>query len=343
MKLATVQKIILNDNDPNTVNSIIASTQSGGIGSNIECFPMSLNFRQIPIIGEQVYVVGGFDSTSSANSKRITNYYISPISLQSNINHNSLPKLNYLRPGRDNSIQQSSAGIPAVSSTDSKPELGNGFVESPSVSQLQSYLGDVIFEGRFGQSIRFGYTPKNVKKTDVYVDGASIEPSWSSTKPESPITIFRNGAGLSRGYNKFVVEDINKDDTSIWMCSQQQVGIKLSQGISLSVQPANIYNKPQLIITSDRLTLNSRNDNIILSGGKGVHISTPNWKTDMDKMFSQIEELNNQLIQLNRQVQLLIAPLNPIAGFALTPIATQILAIDAKLAKVTGELTLMKQ
>jgi hypothetical protein len=278
-------------------------------------------------------------------ARKSKNYYLSPVSLQFNVNHNSLPKLNYLQPGSSagSAILQSSVGIPARASTDSSVKFGNGFVESPNISQLQGFLGDVILEGRFGQSIRFGYTPQNVKKSDILVDGATIEPSWTSTKPESPITIFRNGAGVSRGYNKFVVEDVNKDDTSIWMCSQQQVGIKLSQGISLSVQPANIYNKPQLIITSDRLILNSKKDSIILSGGTGVHISTPNWKTDMDKMFSQIEELNNQLIQLNRQVQLLIGPLNPLAGFALTPIATQILAIDAKLAKVTGELTLMKQ
>jgi len=290
MKLATVQKIILNDNDPNTVNSIIASTQSGGIGSNIECFPMSLNFRQIPIIGEQVYVVGGFDSTSSANSKRITNYYISPISLQSNINHNSLPKLNYLKPGRDNSIQQSSAGIPAVSSTDSRPELGNGFVESPSVSQLQSYLGDVIFEGRFGQSIRFGYTPKNVKKTDVYVDGASIEPSWSSTKPESPITIFRNGAGLSRGYNKFVVEDINKDDTSIWMTSAQTIPLK-TQTLPITSTPISLYNKPQLLINSGQVVINSKTDNVVLSSNKDIVLATPSNATTIDKIIEAIEIL----------------------------------------------------
>ena len=297
MKLATVQKIILNDKDPNKVNSIIASTSGGGVGTNIECFPLSLNVRQMPIIGEQIYVLGASDSASSATAKKIKNYYISPVSLQFNINHNSLPTLNYLKPAGSgvSGITQASAGIPAVSSTDSKPELGNGFVEVPSISQLQGYLGDVIFEGRFGQSIRFGYTPRNVKKSDAYIDGASLEPSWTSTKPESPITIFRNGAGISRGYNKFVVEDINKDDASIWMCSQQQIGLKLSQQITLGVQPASIYNKPQLILTSDRLVLNSRNDHIILSGGKGVHISTPNWKTDFNEIVNNIELLTTEL------------------------------------------------
>jgi len=292
MKIGTVQKINLNDKDPNLVNSIIVSTNSGGVGSNIECFPLSLNFRQIPIIGEQVYIVVGSDAASSATAKKSKNYYLSPVSLQYNINHNSLPKLNYLQPGSaaGAAILQSSVGIPARSSTDSSPELGNGFVESPSVSQLQSYLGDVILEGRFGQSVRFGYTPKNVKKSDATVDGASIEPSWSSTKPESPITIFRNGAGLSRGYNKFVVEDINKDDTSIWMTSAQTIPLK-TQTLPITSTPISLYNKPQLLINSGQVVINSKTDNVVLSSNKDIVLATPSNATTIDKIIEAIEIL----------------------------------------------------
>lgn len=292
MKLATVQKIILNDKDPNKVNSIIASTSGGGVGTNIECFPLSLNVRQVPIIGEQIYVLGASDSASSATAKKIKNYYISPVSLQFNINHNSLPTLNYLKPAGSgaSAITQASAGIPAVSSTDSKPELGNGFVEVPSISQLQGYLGDVIFEGRFGQSIRFGYTPRNVKKSDSYIDGATLEPSWTSTKPESPITIFRNGAGVSRGYNKFVIEDINKDDSSIWMTSTQQVALK-TQRLPITTTPISLYNKPQLLLNSGQVVINSKSDSVVLSSNKDIVLATPVNSTTIDKIIEAIEIL----------------------------------------------------
>jgi hypothetical protein len=292
MKLGTVQKINLNDKDPNLVNSITVSSNSGGVGSNIECYPLSMNFRQIPVIGEQVYIVVGSDAASSAVARKAKNYYLSPVSLQFNVNHNSLPKLNYLQPGTSAgaAIVQSSAGIPARASTDSSVNFGNGFVESPNVSQLQGFLGDVILEGRFGQSIRFGYTPRNVKKTDILVDGATIEPTWTSTTPESPITIFRNGAGISRGYNKFVVEDINKDDTSIWMTSAQTVPLK-TQTLPITTTPISFYNKPQLLINSGQVVINSKTDSVILSSNKDIVLATPANATTIDKIIEAIEIL----------------------------------------------------
>ena len=52
----------------------------------------------------------------------------------------------------------------------------------------------------------------------------------------SAITILRNTQNESnkKGYDKFVLEDINKDDSSIWMTSNQKVGITPSNRTSVS-------------------------------------------------------------------------------------------------------------
>ena len=284
MKLGTVQKINLNDKDPNLVNSITVSSNSGGVGSNIECYPLSMNFRQIPVIGEQVYIVVGSDAASSAVARKAKNYYLSPVSLQFNVNHNSLPKLNYLQPGTSAgaAIAQSSAGIPARASTDSSVNFGNGFVESPNVSQLQGFLGDVILEGRFGQSIRFGYTPRNVKKTDILVDGATIEPTWTSTTPESPITIFRNGQSPTTNDDGWIpiTENIKTDLSSIYLTSYQKLPFSIANEnfVSYTTPPISpsSFTHPQIILNSDRVILNAKSDSVLISGEKSVGLSSNN-------------------------------------------------------------------
>jgi len=229
-------------------------------------------------------------------------------------------------------------------------DFGNGFVELKNLSQLQPYLGDVIFEGRFGQSIRFGYTPRNTKRTNSLVSGATIEPSWTSPRPEAPITIIRNGVGFSRGYNKFVVEDINRDDSSLYLTSQQKLQIK-TRPFSVGVSPSGIYQNPQAVLNSDRVLINSKKDGVLISGETGVYVSTPSWKADMDKMFTQIDELKKQVQEINIVLSQLGPALQSAANgggpvptlVAVAPtIITKAAQISGKLVKITTELQLMK-
>lgn len=354
MNLGTVENIVLDDTNGEELYKVSVSYTNSGLGGSTECYPLDITCKRIPVIGEQVLVIPASRADAAANRKAsLRSYYLCTVGIQSNINHNALPRLNVLTSVSPlGSSEKASVGA-TIQSPLSKPhKFGNGFVELKNLSQLQPYIGDVIFEGRFGQSIRFGYTPQNTKRSDNLVSGATIEPTWTSRKPEAPITIIRNGAGVSRGYNKFVVEDINKDESSIWLSSQQKIGLKASNKFNVSVTPVNQYTKPQLILNSDRLILNSKTDGVLLSGAKGVYISTPSWKADMDKMFTQIDELkkqvqeiNNVLIKLGPALQTAITPLGGPIG-SLVAVAPSIISSTAKvtgqLVKITTELQLMK-
>jgi hypothetical protein len=85
------------------------------------------------------------------------------------------------------------------------------------------------------------------------------------------------------------LEDINKDDSSIWMTSNQKVGITPSNRTSVS----NIsqFSNPQVIINSDRLIFNSKKDNIIISSKKDIAISTSEYTTTINLIISAIETL----------------------------------------------------
>ena len=345
MKLGTVIGVYLSDDEYKNLNSIIVNVKQGNTNDTIRCFPLTPNNRAIPILGEQVYVITAYSDESRGLKTTLRNYYTTPIGLQGNINHNALPGGMLLRGTPSVNFSQITNGIPNQTSTDSNSDLGNGFKEVSTLSQLQPFLGDIIHEGRFGQSIRFGYTPENSKLTDNRVKGAVESPSWTSTEPESPITIIRNGAGKSNGYNKFVIEDINEDDSSIWLGSKQTIKLTASNKFSLGVTPTNQYNNPQIIINSDRLILNSKSDSVLISGKKSVNISTPNWKADMDVMFSQLKKLEEQLTALNNAMVTHAAALTALpATTALgTPLSSQLAPITAQLLQIKTQLELMKQ
>ena len=337
MKLGTVISINLSDSNPDNFNSILVSLQDRASTNILRCFPLNPNSRHIPILGEQVYVIVANSDEASASSQSSRNYYISVVGLQKNVNHNALSELTKSEGKSTPNFSQAFNGIPIQSSTDSQIDFGNGFVEDSSISQLQPFLGDIIHEGRYGQSIRFGYTPKGVKTTDNKINGATEEPSWKSDTPESPITIIRNG-GQSSGYNKFVIEDINEDDSSIWLGSKQTIGLKPSNGFSLGVTPQNVYKNSQIVINSDRIVLNSKSDSVLISGKKSVNISTSNWKADMDVMFTQLEEVTNSLITLSTKMVSITATPSP-----LTPLSAPFVELSTKAAQIKTQLTLMKQ
>jgi len=345
MKLGTVVGVYLSDDTYENFNSITVSLRDRGSKNLLRCTPLDTNSRKIPVIGEQVYVLVGNSDEASGASNSTKNYYLSTVGIQNNVNHNALPKLTKAEGSSVPNFSQVSNGIPIQGSTDNKIDFGIGFVEDSSISQLQPFLGDVIHEGRFGQSMRFGYTPQNTKQSDNKIKGVVNEPSWKSTDPKSPITIIRNGAGESRGYNKFVIEDINKDDSSIWLASKQTIGLTPSNSFTLGVTPTNLYKNPQIVLNSDRIVLNSKSDSVLISGDKSVNVSTPNWKADMDVIFSQLEELKNQVLAINNAliplgVGLTGIPLTAPLGAPLTQATSQ---VATKLIQITTQLQLMKQ
>lgn len=282
--LGEVTEVFLKDGNPNDIYkiSVLVKRSTGGASSEF-AYPLNPYIKSIPTIGEQVYLISALSSTSAPLAGGFSFYYISPTFLQRSLNNNPLPK------GIRNTAESFGASsylnpIPEVSSAgDNTKDFGKGFSEVNNLSQLQPYIGDTIFEGRFGQSIRFGYTPK---QTD-----AQKLPSWNSSISGAPITIIRNTQNDTnkKGYDKFVVENVNDDDSSIWMTTKQRVSLKTSNRVS--IPNISQFNKPQIIINSDRLIFNSKSDNIILSSKKDVTISTSDYTTTINLIISAIETL----------------------------------------------------
>ena len=218
-------------------------------------------------------------------------YYINSINLWNTPHHNAFPNVATLSKsgGNQQSYTQSEEGNPGINSNELNQINLNSpvnlsqktFIERNNIHPLLPFVGDNIYQGRFGNSIRLGST--NIGD----LEGIN---EWSQTGSSGdPITIVRNGQPNKTkkpGY-KHITEEINNDLTSIYLTSTQTIPINLAsenfrsfstkkESINyIPIKPKN-YNSPQTIITSDRIIANAKKDSILLSAQKSISLSTNN-------------------------------------------------------------------
>lgn len=231
--ILVVDSIIMEANDTTAIGSVSGRIYDGGYGSNIiTAKPAFGNKTHIPIKGECVQLY----SLPSTNNEVATQYYYGdPISLYGNdsINYNPLSN---------------------SSNIDSEFNLD--------VKSLKPYKGDIIYEGRFGQGLRFSSTTSNNP--------------WSNNTPQyNPITILSNGIAKT---SSFVDEDWKDTQSSIWLTSTQQLNTLglANENVFFTyniIKPSE-YKNPQIIVNSNRIILNSKEDEIILSSNKSINLSS---------------------------------------------------------------------
>lgn len=291
--VGTVQKINLKDEDVNELYAIQCFTQTT-VNQQIKAYPFDMSMRRIPLIGESVIILQGAsgESEPTKRNSNTTYYYLNPISIQKNPHNNALPTSKTLISSTAGAAKYAAAaaGVPGVSGGTDDKDLGKGFTERDDVGSIQPFIGDVLLEGRFGHSMRFGYTPTGADTTKT--------PSWLSSTDNDPITIISNGRKSGGSYNKFIIEDVNDDLSSIWLGSSQKIKLTPAQsGIGGADAPGQ-YSKPSILMNSDRIFLNAKNENVIIAAKKDIINSTPNWQMEMDKLFTAIEKLASELKDL---------------------------------------------
>jgi hypothetical protein len=238
--------------------------------------PIFPNIKQYPLLNEVVYIISLPSSNNSNQGIANKYYYFPPLNIWNNQLHNALPETN----NTANDAAQNQDYISSFQGKVRRPEdnsteidLGSTFVEANSikVNPLLPYEGDIIYEGRFGNSIRLGSTVNNAK----------IENSWSSEGENgAPITIIMNGQEeVDIDPWIPIPENINGDLSSIYMTSTQKLPIEpasnLIESYAKSTAPdgPSVYNKNQILLTSGRLLFNAKDDAIILGAKKSIHLT----------------------------------------------------------------------
>ena len=248
---------------------------SSGLNYAKPLFPQIKNF---PLVNEVVLLfrlpsrdgIGDMSNTEEY-------YYLNTIGIWNHPHSNAYPNpLNNpsKTPITSKNIFQIEAGSPNQStneSTDLDLNGGSGgsFVESSIIHPIMPFAGDQILEGRFGNSIRLGNTSKI---------NAEVTNNWSITGSSgNPITIIRNGQNpeVEPPSWKPITEDINKDLSSVYLTSNQQIPIETGYRNRSYNNPPEVpseYTKNQIILNSGRLVFNANSDSILIGSEKNIDI-----------------------------------------------------------------------
>ena len=236
--------------------------------------PLFPQYKALPLINEIVVLIEGpsLDSVIATSAKN--DYYISTVNIWNSQQQNILPDQiynQYLSNNQTKTTQEVEAGSPQIeNSSDLTVNIGNTFVTKKYIYPLRPYEGDVIQEGRWGNSIRLGST----------VTGSGN--LWSNIGNNGdPITLIRNGQyGIIQDPGEYILEDINLDDSSIYLTSNQQIPIEAASSndyLSYSSNPPilpNEYDGKQILLNSGRLVFNSYSDHILLSSQKSINLNS---------------------------------------------------------------------
>jgi hypothetical protein len=249
---------------------------TGKILTNI--FPSNTSVRKYPIVNEYVWVW----RTLAPNSFGGQYVWEGPVSLYGaaapNANIQPSPYNNTKPPSQKVSYTQAEAGavnvvdnnLPTISNSTSPQDT---FIEKSNIHPLLPFSGDVIYEGRWGNSLRLGNTSK---LTGQYSN------TWSSAGNNGdPIIILRNGQdpNSSDFGAEPIVENIKKDLSSIYLTSTQKLsdlGLANENFNSYKTKPIlpSLFTSPQIALSSDRIVLNAKRDSILISGQTSIGLLT---------------------------------------------------------------------
>ena len=323
--------------------------------------PVSPNIKNFPLINEIVYLIALPNTGIGQSTTSQTSYYINIVGIWNHPHHNGYPvNANTPPPSQQKDYTQTQVGsVRRVTDQSTEINLGKTFKERGNIHPLLPFEGDVICEGRWGNSIRFGSTVKNTPN------------NWSAVGTNGdPIVIIRNGQSV-RADNKGwipLTENINDDLSSIYLTSTQAISLKPASNNYLSYnnkpEAINKYSGEQILINSGRLVLNSSKDHLLLTSNKSVNlnaidsvnIDTPTFITQANKVYlgsknatepillgnSTINTLDNLINNLNAFLEICKYLASTAPGTPLIPLNVAASELSAQLKIIQGNLEKLK-
>ena len=277
-------------------------------GDNLEgrlfALPLLANLKNYPVKNEIVSLIISPDTSINTNTNAYKYYYLPATNIWSSNHHNAIPQEVYLGQGLQPSqkkdyLQVGAGSVRRVTDGSTEIKFDNGFQERVDIRPIPPFAGDMIVEGRWGNSIRLGSTNRS-----------TLENTWSSVGTEGdPIVILRNGQ-FSSNLEPWIPlsEDISADQGSIYLTSTQKIPVTTinfktnSFNINPPTEPKE-YTKNQILIDSGRLVFVAKEDNLLLTAANSIHISAAGFNVDVNSTTIQ-----SSLIQLGSSDTTLLHP-----------------------------------
>jgi len=255
-------------------------------------YPLQSHIKHIPLKNEIVLILASPSEQVNSSSSVTKNYYLDIVNLWNHPHHNALP----LNTTRD--IQ-----------------LGDEFVELADINPMQPFEGDIIFEGRQGQSVRFST--------------ATGKTPWTGTNG-SPITIISNGQVKTDNGFEYITENVNSDSTSIYLTSNQGIDLNFARDFNISTfETSKYYNSSQFIANSDRIVINAKKDDVVITSAAKVGLSSKEIYIES----GQNTTLDSQRINLGEKANESVL-LGDYTLTRLSSVLTQLIALSTGLSSI---------
>ena len=234
-------------------------------------FPLDPNVQDIPLKGEYVICVHYLGKC----------FYTQKLNLLNSVNSNSFEGLSSLYLQRDISVSDaeevSETGIPNRA-TEGLFDPGDYFKTNNNIRRLRAEEGDIIYNGRFGNSIRLG---SNQSSGDDYEISPNILFRAGQLLDASKLGEGETVEDINSVYAKPVEEDINADGSSLYLTTNETVD--LTPAAESQTAPHEFSGR-QIILNSDKIIFNSKNNNDIhafssrninLSAAQRINLESP--------------------------------------------------------------------
>jgi hypothetical protein len=222
--------------------------------------PVDSTIQEMPLVGELALL-----------NKIMGDYFYSrKVNMTHKLSENGMLNLNSQLSNRYANSKSQIAKASVEISEMGNHQFGQYFRPDSRVRPLKHFEGDVLFQGRMGNSIRFG--------------SSQLDPSSKSLAPN---IILRTGQAKDIEFKNcstdkvfgLIVEDINNDASSIWMTSDQVTPfdpITRSAGsFYRSIKnPTQKFDGAQLILNSDRIVLAAKNTHVMLFANEEIYLNS---------------------------------------------------------------------
>jgi hypothetical protein len=221
--------------------------------------PMDSTIQEYPLKGELVTIF------------RVRNafFYTRKVAIAHRIQENGFLNLNNQLKNRyaktlKNLIKQN------VELSVDKHKFGDYYKPDSRVRPLKHFEGDVIIQGRMGQSIRFG--------------SSAIQPNSPGLAPNIILRAgqaknFETTRCTADSVHGLTLEDINNDASSIWMVSDQALPFepitKLASSFNRSfTNTPQLWDKASITINSSRIVLNAKHTHIAMYSNEKIYLNS---------------------------------------------------------------------
>ena len=313
-----------------TIGAIKGRRYDSERGASIESLPwynpIDPADYKTPLIGEAVLLVQAPNGSIISGGRSDNFCYISTVGILGAISNNAAP----------GQVLQSEASDSPLTFTGNmaSPESTQISQYAPSIfiPPLFAFEGDRIIQGRWGNSIRFSNTS----------NGSEDQTFWNNSGNDGdPITIIANGIEDRTATSRS--ENLNDGSANLILSSTQEIGIEASNKLPTGYPKLNQYVGSQIILSSDKIVLNSMEDNVVISGKKGVSISTPEWKADITKLCDILEDLISEVSTIATGAPFSYIPTSGVTGPPVPTTPSLTSTSISKLAAITTKLNALKQ